>query len=107
MIATGAAAFVAVTFANSTGALLGLPAGAVMPLAVGAIVLVCAVNYVGVAPGAITQNIFTILKLCALAVLIVVGIAFAVPAPTAAPALPPVAAPVGFGAVVLAVGGAL
>src|SRR5258708_18624946 len=107
IMATGAAAFVAVTFANYTVALLGLPAGAVMPLAVGAIVLVCAVNYVGVAPGAITQNIFTILKLCALAVLIVVGIAFAVPAPTAAPALPPVAAPVGFGAVVLAVGGAL
>ncbi|HYR32178.1 MAG TPA: amino acid permease [Gemmatimonadales bacterium] len=107
IMATGAAAFVAVTFANYTVALLGLPAGAVMPLAVGAIVLVCAINYVGVAPGAITQNIFTILKLCALAVLIVVGIGFALPATSAARVLPPIAAPAGFGGVVLAVGAAL
>ena len=78
MIATGAAAFVAVTFANYAVVLLGLPAGAVMPLAVGAIALVCAINYVGVAPGAVTQNVFTLLKLAALAVLIVVGLFLAV-----------------------------
>ncbi len=106
MIATGAAAFVAVTFANYTVALLGLPAGAVMPLALGAIALVCAINYVGVAPGAVTQNIFTLLKLGALVVLIVVGIAFAV---HVAPAGPParLPAPVGPGGVILAVGAAL
>jgi basic amino acid/polyamine antiporter, APA family len=79
VMATGAAAFVAVTFANYTVTLLGLPAGAVMPLAIGAIVLVCGINYIGVAPGAITQNIFTLLKLGALASLIVVGLFFAVP----------------------------
>jgi APA family basic amino acid/polyamine antiporter len=108
IMATGAAAFVAVTFANYTVALLGLPSGAVMPLAIGAIVLVCAINYVGVAPGAITQNIFTLLKLGALAVLILVGVAFAVHAagPSALPPERP-SAPVGVGGVVLAVGAAL
>jgi APA family basic amino acid/polyamine antiporter len=79
VIATGAAAFVAVTFANYTVALLGLPAGAALPLAIGAIVVVCAINYVGVAPGAFTQNIFTLLKLAALTVLIMVGVFFAFP----------------------------
>jgi basic amino acid/polyamine antiporter, APA family len=111
VMATGAAAFVAVTFANYTVALLGLPAGAVMPLAIGAIVLVCGINYVGVAPGAITQNIFTILKLGALAALIAVGLFFALP--TAGPpdrltALSPGGpGPVGAGGVLLAVGTAL
>jgi len=108
MIATGAAAFVAVTFANYTVALLGLPPGAVMPLAIGAIVLVCAINYVGVAPGAITQNIFTILKLCALAVLIVAGLFLATHTSSAlVRPLPPSPAPGGPGAVLLAVGAAL
>ena len=60
VIATGAAAFVAVTFANYTVALLGLPARTTLPLAIGAIVVVCAINYVGVAPGAFTQNVFTL-----------------------------------------------
>jgi APA family basic amino acid/polyamine antiporter len=74
VMATGAAAFVAVTFANYTASLLALPATAVTPLAIGAIIVTCAINYVGVAPGAITQNVFTILKLVALAILIVVGV---------------------------------
>src|SRR5258708_38648195 len=87
IMAPGAAAFVAVTFANYTVALLGLPPGAVMPLAIGAIVLVCAINYVGVAPGAITHNIFTLLKRAALAALLVAGSACAVawPGPTPLP----------------------
>src|SRR5258708_1021797 len=108
IMATGAPAVVARPFPHYTGALLGLPSGAVMPLAIGAIVLVCAINYVGVASGAITQNIFTLLKLAALAVLIVVGVAFAVHAagPSAlAPERP--SAPVGVNGVVLAVGAAL
>lgn len=79
VIATGAAAFVAVTFANYSVALLGLPTRAALPLAIGAIVAVCAINYVGVTPGAFTQNVFTVLKLAALAVLIVAGLFFAVP----------------------------
>jgi APA family basic amino acid/polyamine antiporter len=74
VMATGAAAFVAVTFANYTISLLGLSAAAKLPLAIAAILAVGAVNYVGVAPGAITQNVFTLLKLGALAALIVVGL---------------------------------
>jgi APA family basic amino acid/polyamine antiporter len=74
VMATGAAAFVAVTFANYAASLLGLPAAAVTPLAVGAIVVTCAINFVGVTPGAVTQNVFTILKLAALATLIVAGL---------------------------------
>ena len=58
VIATGAIAAVAVTFASYTAALAraGDPAARV-PLAVGAIVLLSAVNYVGVKPGAVTQNV--------------------------------------------------
>jgi APA family basic amino acid/polyamine antiporter len=75
MIATGAIAAVAVTCADYAIALLGLGDGARMPIAVGSIVLLSAVNYTGVRPGAITQNIFTILKLVALGALIAAGLA--------------------------------
>src|ERR1041385_4262585 len=73
VIATGATAAVAVTFASYTVALLGLPLRATLPLAIAAIVLLSAVNYVGVKPAAATQNVFTILQLAAVAALIVAG----------------------------------
>src|SRR3954468_20736691 len=75
VIATGAIAAVAVTFANYATALLGLGTGAHLPLAVGAIVILSGVNYLGVQPGSITQNVFTLLKLGALAIVIVAGLA--------------------------------
>ena len=78
MIATGAIAAVAVTFADYTLALAGLGAGARMPLAIGSILFLSAVNYLGVKPGAVTQNIFTLLKLAALGALIAAGAAAAV-----------------------------
>jgi APA family basic amino acid/polyamine antiporter len=56
--------------------LLGTPVW-LGPLAVGAIVLLSIVNYLGVKPGATTQNVFTLLKLAALALLIGVGLLFA------------------------------
>jgi APA family basic amino acid/polyamine antiporter len=108
VMATGAAAFVAVTFANYAVSLLGLPAGATVPLAVAAIVVVCGINYVGVAPGAITQNIFTVLKLGALGALIACGLFLvrgALPVPAATPAGS--AAPAGPWAAFVAVGAAL
>jgi len=74
VIATGAIAAVAVTFADYTLALLGLPHRFSVPLAVAAIVLLAGINYLGVKPAAITQNIFTILKLAALALLIGAGL---------------------------------
>ena len=108
VIATGAAAFVAVTFANYTVALLGLPARTTLPLAIGAIVVVCAINYVGVAPGAFTQNVFTLLKLVALTILIVVGVFLALPSgsPTVRPS-DGAAGPGGVWEVVVAMGAAL
>ena len=74
VIATGAIAAVAVTFANYATALLGWNAEARIPLAVAAIVLLSGVNYVGVRPGALTQNVLTVLKLAALVLLIVAGL---------------------------------
>ena len=79
VIATGAIAAVAVTFADYTLALFGLPHRFSMPLAVAAIVFHTAINYVGVRPAAITQNIFTVLKLVALAMLIGAGLTLTAP----------------------------
>ncbi len=89
VIATGAIAAVAVTFADYTLALLGLPHRFSVPLAVAAIVLLSGINYIGVRPAAITTNIFTVLKLVALAVLIGVGLVVAAPAPPSAASSPP------------------
>ena len=106
VIATGAIAAVAVTFANYALALLGLPQGLTVPVAIGAILLLSGINYVGVKPAAVTQNVFTVLKLAALATLIGAGM-FAV-APTAPyRPLPPLTAPGGAANVVLAIGAAL
>jgi APA family basic amino acid/polyamine antiporter len=87
VIATGAIAAVAVTFANYALALAGLSARLTVPLAVGTIALLAGINYLGVRPAAITQNIFTVLKLAALAGLIAAGLFFAVPSniPTVQP----------------------
>ena len=82
VIATGAIAAVAVTFASYMAALLGFGPAARLPLAVGAILLLSAINYVGVKPGAVTQNVLTVLKLAALAILIIAGL-------TLAPSQPP------------------
>jgi APA family basic amino acid/polyamine antiporter len=80
VIATGAIAAVAVTFADYTIALTGLPDRFTIPLAVGAIVLLAGINYIGVTPGAVTVNVLTVLKLGALAALVVAGLALADPA---------------------------
>ena len=107
-IASGATAAVAVTFANYAVPLLGLAAGSERALAIGAIGLFSVINILGVAPGAVVQNVFTLLKLAAIAALIVVGLFTAGPA-VSAPALDPVAitVPQGFFAVTVAIGTAL
>ena len=79
VIASGAIAAIAVTFADYTLALTGLPRRFALPLAIAAIVLVSGVNYLGVRPGAVVQNVFTLLKLAALAALVVVGLAAGLP----------------------------
>lgn len=87
VINTGGIAAVAVTFAFYATDLFALGAATVKPLAVAAIVLLSGINYYGIRPGSITQNIFTVLKLIAVAVLVFAGLLLA--AGTAAPASTP------------------
>ena len=101
VIATGAIAAVAVTFASYTAPLLGLGPSARVPIAVSAILALSAINYLGVKPGALTQNVMTLLKLGALALLIVAGLWGS--ASGQAQVLPPI----GGKSVVLAIGAAL
>jgi APA family basic amino acid/polyamine antiporter len=92
VINSGGIAAVSVTFATYTISLTGLSATATAPLAIGAIVVLSTINYLGIKPGSVAQNILTILKLLALAALIVAGLflastaASAASAPSAAPA---------------------
>jgi APA family basic amino acid/polyamine antiporter len=79
VIATGAIAAVAVSFARYATELAGASEAAITPTAIVAILLLSAINYFGVKPGAWTQNVFTILKIGALLVLIVFGLAIAPP----------------------------
>lgn len=88
MIATGAIAAVAFTFASYAVALFELAPTTAAPLAVGAIVVITGINYLGVKPAAWSNNLFTVLKLVALVGLILTGLVLAVPQ------LPVVAAPV-------------
>src|SRR4051794_40511714 len=74
IINSGGIAAVAVTFARYTADLFGLSTALVKPLAAGVLVVLSGVNYLGVRSGSITQNIFTVLKLVALAALIGAGI---------------------------------
>lgn len=107
VIATGATAAVAVTFARYFGAVLGLAEGATVPVAVAAIAVLSLVNIAGVRPGSLTVNVFTILKLAALAAVIVAGLA-ATPAPYAPPVtVDPPFVPAGMFPVIAAVGAAL
>jgi len=96
VINSGGIAAVSVTFASYATALTGASAATIPWLAVGAIVLLSGVNLLGIKTGAIAQNILTILKLAALAALILVGLLWTTreqPAtPTALTALTPLTA---------------
>lgn len=71
MIETGAIAAVALTFAQYALRLTGSTNVAAEPIAVAAIVLISVINYLGVKPGSRVLNVFVVLKVAALAVLIV------------------------------------
>jgi basic amino acid/polyamine antiporter, APA family len=66
-----------VTFARYATDLVRIPAVWVTPIAIAAILVLTWVNAVGVRAGATTQNVFTVLKLAALAAVILVGAAVA------------------------------
>jgi APA family basic amino acid/polyamine antiporter len=78
IMSTGAAAAVGYTFATYAVDLLGLPATSTTVLAAGAIAAFTVINLFGVQFGAWTQNVFVVLKLAAIAILIVAGLLFAV-----------------------------
>ena len=110
VVATGAIAAVAVTFASYALPLAGLDARYANPVAGGAILLLTAVNYVGIRPGAVTTNVFTVIKLAALVFLIVVGLGMAGRAEEAGAAgriTPAIPAPPALSAAFLAIAAAL
>ena len=83
MIESGAMAAVAMTFAEyavrlvsdqQASALIG--AAGVRAVAIGAIVFLSIINYLGVIPGSRLLNVFVVLKVAALAVLIAAGLLF-------------------------------
>lgn len=74
VINTGGIAAVAVTFASYAVDATGADEAFIKPLAVGAIVLLSGVNAAGVKFGAWIQNVFTVLKLAALALLVAAGV---------------------------------
>jgi APA family basic amino acid/polyamine antiporter len=84
LIVGGGIAAVAITFAEYTLRFLGREGGSSL-LAIAAIVIVSAVNYVGVKPGSRLLNAFVVLKVLALVALIAAGALLpASPAPTTA-----------------------
>jgi APA family basic amino acid/polyamine antiporter len=56
---------------------VGLPLSFVRPVGIGALVLLAGINGFGIRAGAFVQNLFTLLKLLAVAVLVVTGLAWA------------------------------
>ncbi|HWA40375.1 MAG TPA: amino acid permease [Gemmatimonadales bacterium] len=93
IMATGAAAAVAMTFANYLQALTGYPAGMIPGVAAAALILLSALNMAGVRPAAWTLNVLTVLKLAALATLIGAGLFLGDGAAASAPQTVAVATP--------------
>lgn len=91
IIGTGAIAAVAMTGANYLAELLGLPAEAGRPIAIALIVVLTALNVAGVPIGATTGNVLTVLKLSAIALLVVAALVLS---PRADAVLPVAAVPV-------------
>src|SRR5262245_19600820 len=73
LIESGAIAAVAITFATYALRLAGRAETAAVPLAVAAIVVLSAINYIGVKPGSRVLNVLVVLKVAALAILIGAG----------------------------------
>ena len=96
VIYSGSTAAVATIFANYATAVFGLPASWTKPLAAGALVFVAGINLFGLRLGAQVQNLFTLLKLLAVAMLVVCGLYLAGAGRHAMLATDPAYANVGF-----------
>jgi APA family basic amino acid/polyamine antiporter len=77
VIYSGSSAAVATIFASYACALFDLSPGWALPLTVGALVFVAGLNLFGLRLGAQIQNLFALLKLLAVAALVVCGLFFA------------------------------
>src|SRR5436190_6598603 len=82
VIQTGGMAAVALIFANHLFELLGVQSSELSAALLGsaALVLLTLINCIGVRAGSITQNVFMILKLIAIATLVILGLLLASPA---------------------------
>ena len=107
IMATGAIAAVAMTGASYLATLLGLVPESARAIAIALIVILTLLNVLGVSIGAATGNVLTVLKLSAIAILVVAALlmspANALPSVAAAPLVPPQ----GITATVVAMGAAL
>lgn len=74
VIASGSIAFVAITCVTYLGYFVPMSTAAIKTVAIVIIGVLTFVNYRGVKPGSIVLNIFTVLKVLALALLIVAGL---------------------------------
>jgi APA family basic amino acid/polyamine antiporter len=91
VIQTGGMAAVALIFANHLFELLGVRTSELTAALVGcaALALLTIINCIGVRAGSVTQNVFMVLKLVAIAALVVIGLtASSAPAGPASTALP-------------------
>ncbi len=73
VIESGALAAVAIAFATYTLRFVGRPDMWPVPLAIGAVILLSVINYLGVKPGSRVLNVLVVLKVAALAVIILAG----------------------------------
>jgi basic amino acid/polyamine antiporter, APA family len=74
VVNSGGIAAVGVTFSGYACRLVSLSDAFIRPVAIVALVLLHVINYLGIRPGAVTTNIFTVLRLAALAMLIITGL---------------------------------
>jgi len=74
VIESGAVAAVAITFATYALHLVGGPDAARVPMAIAALIILSAINYIGVKPGSRVLNVLVVLKVAALAILILAGL---------------------------------
>jgi APA family basic amino acid/polyamine antiporter len=84
---TGIAAAIATVFARYAGYFIPMGDAALRGVAVGAIVVLSAINYIGVRFGSAVQTAITIVKVVAVAAIILVGVLFEAPPVAGAPAV--------------------
>jgi len=102
LIASGAIAAVAVGFAGYVAHFVPLDAGGQLGVAGVTIAALAVVNYLGVKPGAVVQNVMTVAKIVALGILIIGGVLLwgrlGTPPPVAHPPAPRATIVAGLGA---------